>query len=561
MKPKSLAAKTIYLAVVPVILTALLMGVAIFIELNDLKRTEIKTVSESTLQRTKSEIKTTLEVALSSIKHLRQGSPDTLASRQEQARNVLRQVRYGERGYLFALTYKGVNKVNGAKPANENSERWDKQDPTGKYHIREIIAAGQSGGGYATYSGVNPGSKDPAPKISYVLPIEEWQWVIGTGTYLDDIDKQISAVEEHYNDIINSNLASIALLVLCTVGVSIVVSSLVAAKITGNLRQTTDALEDLVKGEGDLTRRLRANSQDEVGEISRSFNQFMENMQQMIGNIRGESHNVLSSVTQLNELASRNRERSNQQTSEMDMVVTAVTEMSATATDIAKDASEAAEAATHADEKTTQGRELLEKSIASINNLVNGINSAAEVLQNLEQETENIGSVLAVIQGVAEQTNLLALNAAIEAARAGEQGRGFAVVADEVRTLASRTQQSTEEIRDMIGKLQEGARNAVTVMNGSQNMSQDTVAAAQESDQMLKEAVEAVSTISRMNFQIATAAEEQTSVTDEINRNIVQLSELNIETSNDTNEVDTVGTDLNNYGTKLGEMVNSFKTA
>jgi methyl-accepting chemotaxis protein len=248
-----------------------------------------------------------------------------------------------------------------------------------------------------------------------------------------------------------------------------------------------------------------------------------------------------------------------QQHSATDQVATAITEMSATVQEVARNASDAADAATEADRNVLQGQEVVQKTIGAITDLAQDVDNAAHVIRDLSTNSDNIGKVLDVIKGIAEQTNLLALNAAIEAARAGEQGRGFAVVADEVRTLASRTQESTQEIQEMIEKLQDGAGNAVKVMETGCDKAQTTVTLAEDAGAALKAITTSVNDISQMNVQIATAAEEQNAVTEDINRNVVDISSVSDSTAEASNQIETATSSLAVLAAELQQQVDQFR--
>ncbi|MCB1788494.1 MAG: hypothetical protein KDJ33_19730 [Gammaproteobacteria bacterium] len=237
----------------------------------------------------------------------------------------------------------------------------------------------------------------------------------------------------------------------------------------------------------------------------------------------------------------------------------AVNELAATVQEVAKSASDAASSAGRADADARSGNARVQDSLASIHELAQDVARAAEVIQRLEGESEKVGSVLDVIRGIAEQTNLLALNAAIEAARAGEQGRGFAVVADEVRTLASRTQQSTTEIQAMIEQLQAGARSAVTVMTEGQKKVTLGVERAESVQQSLNEIAAAVASINDMNTQIASAAEEQTVVTEDINRNVTEINATAALSAQTAAEVSHASGTLSEQAEELDAVVKNFK--
>ena len=250
-----------------------------------------------------------------------------------------------------------------------------------------------------------------------------------------------------------------------------------------------------------------------------------------------------------------------EQSQETYQVATAVTEMSSTVQEIARSAEQAAAAVKGANDQALEGLSVMSQTTQGITELAQEVKSAADVINQLEAESQSIGSVLDVIRGIAEQTNLLALNAAIEAARAGEQGRGFAVVADEVRTLASRTQQSTEEINEMIARLQKGTSDAVSVMNEGSSKATSTVELAGTSANALEKIVDSVSTISEMTIQIATAAEEQSAVAKEIDQSVVRISKLSEESGENSNHVLESSTSLNDLGGKLKRIIDTFKTS
>ncbi|WP_430523258.1 methyl-accepting chemotaxis protein [Pseudomonas granadensis] len=244
---------------------------------------------------------------------------------------------------------------------------------------------------------------------------------------------------------------------------------------------------------------------------------------------------------------------------EIDQVATAVQEMTATAQDVARNATQAAQAASHADQAATQGMQIVRDTSNSIGVLAREIGKAVEVVQTLAKDSENINAILTAIRGIAEQTNLLALNAAIEAARAGEQGRGFAVVADEVRNLAQKTQQATEEIQSMIQQLQQGTRDVVRVMEDSQNRTDESVQHAAKAAEALETITHAVSVINDMNTQIASAAEEQSAVADDINRNVINIGQVANEVAGGADESSSASAGLTKLAEQQRRLINQFK--
>jgi methyl-accepting chemotaxis protein len=269
--------------------------------------------------------------------------------------------------------------------------------------------------------------------------------------------------------------------------------------------------------------------------------------------VMAESSNNLMGITELTS------QGVNQQRSQIEQVATAMNEMTATVQEVANHAQQAADSANEADQEAGHGSEVVYETIQSIDSLATEVEHAAGVIRKVESDSVQIGTVLDVIRSIAEQTNLLALNAAIEAARAGEQGRGFAVVADEVRTLASRTQQSTQEIQDMIEQLQTGAREAVTAMSNSQDKAQVTVEHAKSAGQTLEEITRKVATISQMNLQIATAAEQQSSVSEEINQNVVEISRVAEESAGGAKTTAAASGELSELAQQLQGLIAQFR--
>ena len=310
---------------------------------------------------------------------------------------------------------------------------------------------------------------------------------------------------------------------------------------------------------GDLRHRVNYSGRDELGKIAVAFNGMAGRMQRTIQELAAAVDQLAAAALQTSAVSSHTSEGIHRQHLETDQVATAMHEMSATVQDVAGNAANAAHAAEHADQQATRGKQVVAQSIAAIDSLAREVEHAAVVIHELEENSATISSVVDVIRGIAEQTNLLALNAAIEAARAGEQGRGFAVVADEVRSLASRTQQSTQEIQVMIEKLQTGARNAVNVMQSSCSKAQIGREQVTGAGQMLDQITAAVATINDMNAMIASAAEEQSSVAEEINRNITNVSDIAEDTSEAARQNVETSKQLSELANHLQKLAQGFK--
>jgi methyl-accepting chemotaxis protein len=325
------------------------------------------------------------------------------------------------------------------------------------------------------------------------------------------------------------------------------------------LRQVILHAKDMAEGDSDLTKRLDESANNELGELGQWLNVFLQKLQLSLQDVRKLVVELNGGASKLASVAQNTETILDAQRQQTEQVATAMNEMTATVQEVARNAVSAADAVKDADQEASRGKATVNETASRITVLAQDVEQSAGVIQNLRGESDRIGSVLDVIKGIAEQTNLLALNAAIEAARAGEQGRGFAVVADEVRSLASRTQQSTQEIQQMIQRLQQGAVKAVDVMKQSQQRAQESVASATQAGLSLEEITRSVSTMSDMNVQIASASEEQSAVAEMINQNIIAIHNASDNTVRQAAQTTQIGSDLSHLANDLEQIVGRFK--
>jgi len=311
---------------------------------------------------------------------------------------------------------------------------------------------------------------------------------------------------------------------------------------------------------GNLAVRIEeATTQDETGQLQTATRDMAKGLHGLVSEVTGSTAQLSAAAEEMSVITEQSRRGMQQQQSEIDQIATAMHEMATTVQEVARNAAAAADAAHKADDEAKSGQRVVTQTVEAIDAVAHEVEAAAEVIHKLDADSTSIGTVLDVIRGIAEQTNLLALNAAIEAARAGEQGRGFAVVADEVRTLATRTQESTQEIRKMIERLQSGAKNAVLVMEQGRSKAQVSVQQAARAGTSLDTIASAVGAISDMNAQIASAAEEQGAVAEEINRNIVNISQIANQTASGAEQTATASAELARLAARLQSVVSKFK--
>nr|WP_313006083.1 methyl-accepting chemotaxis protein [Pseudomonas sp.] len=334
---------------------------------------------------------------------------------------------------------------------------------------------------------------------------------------------------------------------------------LMARSVTKPILGVAHMLEDIASGEGDLTRRLAYDKQDELGQLAGWFNRFLDKLQPIIAEVKRSVQDARNTADQSSAIATQTSAGMEQQYRQVDQVATASHEMSATAQDVARSAAQAAEAAKDADRATRQGLTVIDRTTASIDTLAADMSAAMVQVEGLAANSEKIGTVLETIRAIAEQTNLLALNAAIEAARAGEAGRGFAVVADEVRNLARRTQESVEETRQVIEQLQNGTQEVVGSMGNSHRQAQGSVEQVGQAVTALRQIGDAVTVISDMNLQIASAAEEQSAVAEEINNNVATIRDVTESLSGQANESARVSQSLNSLANQQQRLMDQFR--
>jgi len=510
----------------------------------------LKTLDENLLEDRYTKTTHLTEAATDVVNYFYQQSQQgkfSVSEAKAHALEALNTMHYGDQEYFWvnSLDYNML-----AHPKNKliGQDIKNIRDPNGiQVFVEMVRIVNAQGEGFFAYQWDRAGSSQPLDKISYVKLFQPWGWVIGTGIYLDDV-----------NEIFWDNAISITIEVLLFFLLILWLSYKISKNIYKPLNDIRDVMVE-VNRDNNLTLTLNANGKDELAEISQVFNEMLVNFRGVLLKISDSSCSLASQAEELSAVTLQINQGMNNQQNDVISADTASDEMVLAIREVAENTHTTLDATNQATENTNHCAAVLDKNIISIDVLNERIQDSVEQLSELKIASSNIGEIVSTIQGIAEQTNLLALNAAIEAARAGEQGRGFAVVADEVRTLASRTQESTANITSVIETLQTGVEQAVRNMEHCQERTNSSVVSAKEAGNLVQQMQIKMLEVTDLTTVVSTATEEQSATTQHVKEIINKINIMTEQTTSSASHTAKSSESLATFSVELNDLVCSFK--
>lgn len=474
----------------------------------------------------------------------------TLEEAQARGAKYITSTRYNKGNYLWVQDDKATMIAHAVKPSLNGQNLAHVKDPTGKNLFADMAnIASAEGDGFVGYKAVKPGGDEMLQKLSYVKMYKAWGWILGTGVYVNDIDELVAAT-----------LAKIVAAVIIAIIILIITALFISSSITKACSETDNALKDIATGDGNLTKRLSTIGKDELSSMASSFNLFVEKIQELVMKMKPIAESINSTSVELTGLAGGSAKKSLEQHAAVDTVASAMNELHASNSKVSNSAKNAAVAAEDTSQASNDAANKIDSATIRLAELLESLTETENSVNQLAKDSEEVSAVLDVIRAIAEQTNLLALNAAIEAARAGEQGRGFAVVADEVRSLANRTSESTDEIEKIVNGLQARSNSMCNSMKATQNLASSTVKESDLARDALHVIDNQIGEINALNSQIAVAATQQTEATEEITRNLVTITGFSDQVTTQSTEVKEAAQNLMNSGQLLTGLMSNFKT-
>jgi methyl-accepting chemotaxis protein len=469
-------------------------------------------------------------------------------------------LHYGEDGYVFATDFNAIITAHRVKPELIGKDMSGYKDSNGVPLFKEMVNEAKKGGGYVEYVWPKASKNADVAKLSYAIGLDKWKWMIGTGFYIDDIQDIVAEKEAVLSKQISALVTTVVIIAIIIIVGVVGIAYFLSSLMTKSIVMANTFLKAVSEGEGDLTKSLPVLSNDEVGAMSTHFNIFIDKLNDIISIVKESSQSVASGST---ELASATEELSvtmQDQSSQIVSVASATEQISVSSNEVMLALKEANDQTANADRLTSEGKGKLLSSVQEVMAIKAKVEKLGTTINSLSASSEEIGNIISVINDIADQTNLLALNAAIEAARAGEHGRGFAVVADEVRKLAERTQSATKEIESIIVSLQNETTNANKDMKEATNKVVEGAETIKATEEIFEQIVSSVQSIHTTNDIITGSIEEQVTAINNINDNAQVISAGIEQSSTAVHEITKTVVDLQQQADDLHLLVDKFKT-
>lgn len=507
---------------VPFLIMAVSAGIMQYRSLNTMSSEFLVMEENTVLEIEKDRIRTVVDAAEALLKPYLE-MPGTEG--KEEGLKVLENMVFDDGvGYVFGYDYDGTRVLLGPNQSGLGENFFDLEDQNGQKLIQDLASVAKSGGGFYTYYFPKPGETEASPKYSYAIGLPQWNMFIGTGVYLDSIDAILGKINEETDRIKTTAFGAFSFFFILITALIVLIGTFAVRMSLNIIRQFTGSIEELADGNGDLSRSIPRSAVDVYDEMASHFNRFVEKLRGDITILKDNSQQLLEMSSESMKQQTRLSTQTEEQKDNTLQVATAIDEMSSTASEIASNSETTREYAQNANED-------MQNVLVQVNQSVDQLQQLSEAMDYVRSSTEALGNnvqdihrVLSVIQGISEQTNLLALNAAIEAARAGEQGRGFAVVADEVRSLAQKSQDSTVEISDILSNLEQASAKSADDMSRSIESREQVEQAMSQIQELVASTTQNIKYLAERNVQIATAATEQSSVATEIARSVNDVS-------------------------------------
>ncbi|MGR5443507.1 methyl-accepting chemotaxis protein [Vibrio jasicida] len=550
----NLSKRIVLLSLFPIFFSILLISPFVVNGFDDLSK-KLTFISKGQMMRMKAnELKSYMDIVRTNVM-------DSLENGEGRDSIIkgLRNVSYDVDGYIYGFDENGVRLLLGQSKKGIGDNFYDLKDTEGSFIVRDIISSAMSGDGFSEYYFPKLNQTESEKKLTYNVYVPELEIILGTGFYVDDVDMTISNMFEQARILSQELLTKLFGFSILLVLIIIFLCVRVTLSITRPLSLFNESMAKFANNDADLSQRMPAFSIPEFNRLGESFNVFITAMGQIINNVSNVSLSVENEKNKVSDYASNIDLIIGEQLRNTEQIATAMTELTMSSQEVASNAQNAAIYAEQADGSAQSAKLLVDDATTSVKSLAQKLDQADIVIKELEDNVVNITGALSIIQDIAEQTNLLALNAAIEAARAGEQGRGFAVVADEVRKLASRTQESTAHIHERINALKLGSDSAVSVIGESKSYSMLTVGKASEASLALDNIQSSVKSIMDMNSLIANSTKEQTIVSHEISEKVVSVSEQSREATELATQSLNSSVVLDNRVQELRALIVRFK--